>query len=446
MRVVKLSIVLILSFLMLTPAWAVLNIELTQGVRSAIPIAIMPFSNQQKLKVPGGVSLIDVMTNDLENSGQFNVKPVTGLVTKGASNPTTAAQLDFGFWRKQKVDDVVIGSVTPIAGGQYQISYQLVNLYSKSAATAKADPNQSILLSETVTTNAQGLRSVAHHISDAVYKKLTGVNGIFNTKIAYVLVKGVTAQNAKYSLMVADYDGFNPKALMVSNEPIMSPTWSPEGENIAYVSFEGDQAAIFQQNIATGQRQVLSQFPGINGAPAFSPDGKKLALVLTRTGNPKIYVMDLGSKKLTEITHGYSIDTEPAWAPDGKLLLFTSNRGGNPQIYRYNFASKVVQRLTFDGNYNARSSYLPSEKGMIMMHRATGLFGIASQDLQTGRVEELVQTGFDESPSVSPNGKMVLYATQYGGRGVLAEVSVDGQVKLRLPSGDGSVREPSWSP
>lgn len=418
-----------LGLLFFISAKAALNLELTQGVNAALPIIIVPFADEQK-NVPGDTTITAVMTNDLQNSGQFRViKP--GFL---ASKPSTLAEIDFEKWKKQGANDIVIGQVKP-TGNAFQVSFQLISVYSKQ-----------VLLNQSFTSNEAGLRGLAHHLSDMIYQKLTGVPGVFSTKIAYILVQRGPGEPGYYSLEVADADGFNPRTLLRSTLPIMSPTWSPNGQEIAYVSFEKHEAAIYLQNIYTGQRTRISAFPGINGAPAFSPDGKELALVLTRTGNPKIYLMNLTKKRLTQITHGYSIDTEPAFAPDGKSLIFTSNRGGTPQIYRYTFADKQITRLTFSGNYNARSAYLPSEQSIVMMHRQDDMFGIARQSLQTGRVTVLVQTGSDESPSLAPNGKMVLYATEYGGRGVLAMVSTDGRIKLRLPARNGNVQEPAWSP
>ena len=213
-----------------------------------------------------------------------------------------------------------------------------------------------------------------------------------------------------------------------------------------YGSFEGHRASVYWQDIATGKRRLLSRSPGINGAPAVSPDGKRLAIVLTKTGNPKVYVMDIASGSLQQITQGVSIDTEPSWSPDGKTLLLTSNRGGTPQIYQYNFSTKGIKRLTFDGNYNAKASFMPNQKTIVMMHRDRSLFGIARQDLVSGRLDVLTRSGSDESPSLSPNGKMVIYAMRQGQQGVLAVVSTDGMVKLRLPAQAGSVQEPAWSP
>ncbi|WP_259412002.1 Tol-Pal system beta propeller repeat protein TolB [Coxiella burnetii] len=426
-------IFLLITLLIFVPvSYGALDLELTKGVTAAIPIAIMPFAGPSVL-APGDETIPQVIKNDLQNSGQFRVTGSGNLDQTAAS----LEQIDYSYWRKQKVNALVVGAINPLGMRRYRVAFTLINVF---------DSNNR-LLSESFNVNAKELRNLAHHISDLIYQKLTGVRGVFSTKIAYVLVQASSENTAaKYTLEVADADGFNPQPLLVSDMPIMSPTWSPDGNKIAYVSFEGHRAAIYLQDLATGRRQRLSEAPGINGAPAFSPDGKQLALVLTKTGNPKIYILNLADGHLREITKGWSIDTEPAWSPDGKSLLFTSNRDGTPQIYNYSFADGSINRVTYRGDYNARPSFMPDGKSIIMMHRENGLFGIARQDLSTGQVQILSESGTDESPSLAPNGKMAIYAMEYGGRGVLAQVSIDGQIKLRLPARNGNVQEPAWSP
>ena len=424
-------------------AQAALDLELTQGVRSALPIAIVPFAHEQNTLAPGKQTVTQIMAHDLSNSGQFRI-----VAPKGAQTPAIPSAINFAYWRKKGANDIVIGSVRDIGLGRYQVSMQLLSLYNTAANAKTFNPANATLIDQSFVVRREGLRVLAHHLSDLIYQKLTGVPGIFNTKIAYILINRnpLKPQQATYRLDVSDIDGFQPETLLKQSAPIMSPTWSPNGKELAYVSFAGQHMAIYLQNIYTGKRRIVSQFPGINGAPAFSPNGKKMALVLTRTGNPKIYVMNLASGKLTQITHGYSIDTEPAWSDNGKALLFTSSRGGSPQIYSYTFATKKIQRLTFSGNYNARASFSPNEQAIVFMHRGAGMFSIARQNLQTGRVTELTRAANAESPSLAPNGKMVVYATNYSGRGVLAMVSIDGKIRLRLPAQNGSVQEPAWSP
>src|SRR3990167_2921281 len=420
MRVFFEKIVLLIAvFSFLTAAHAALHLELTQGMNAAIPIVITPFANQTN-NVPGNTTLSQVISNDLQNSGQFSV--------------TTS---------QKSANDLVTGQVRQIGPSRYQVSFQLVNLVPANTTDAT---NTTTLLNLSFTANQAGLRGLGHHISDLIYQKLTGVRGVFSTKIAYVLVQRYADRPSHYQLIVADQDGFNPQTLLNSEQPIMSPTWTPDGRELAYVSFEGHHASIYIQNLATGGRSIISRYPGMNNSPAFSPHGRRLALVLTVSGNPNVFVMDLAGRRLTQLTNDYSIDTEPTWAPDGNALFFTSNRAGGPEIYRYDFASRQVSRVTFDGNYNARACLTPDGKTLVMMHRDSGSFNIAKQDLSSGRMTTLTDGGSDDSPSLAPNGKMVLYGTRFAGREVLGLVSIDGRVKLRLPSQIGDVQDPSWSP
>lgn len=417
-----------------------LDIQLTQGVVQAIPVVIVPFANQPTL-ARSDQSFSAVIEHDLANTGQFRVVPST---TAAASISSAPSPETMAAWQQQHIHAVVEGTVQAIAGGRYQIYYRVLDLSVQENSGSSAEPT--VLAAASLTVDRAGLRHAAHTVSDAVYFQLTGVKGIFNTKIAYILVEPRSAQQTLYSLKLADQDGLNEQTLLRSYHPIMSPAWSPDGTQIAYVSFERNRASIYLQDIATGQRQLISRLPGVNGAPAFSPDGRQLALVLTKTGNPKIYTLDLASHALTQVTQGYSIDTEPAWSPDGQSILFTSSRGGNPQLYQVSVTGGAVERVTFSGNYNARGRFFPDGTAIVMMHRGSGLFGIAKQNLSDAETQVLVQSGADESPSLSPNGKMVLYATVIGGRGMLSVVSTDGRVRLRLPAKEGSVQEPAWSP
>jgi TolB protein len=407
--------------------FAILELEITQGVDNAMPIAVLPFVGQEAIKSADS-QITAVVGNDLKNSGRFRL----------ASAPKQATDaIDFEAWRAQKVEGVVVGQVKLLSNGQFQVAFKLFDIYNKSK-----------LLENEFTVKPEQLRKLAHHISDMIYQQLTGDRGVFSTKIAYILVSERHGRHAKYKFQVADSDGYNPRTLLVSNFPLMSPAWSPDSKKIAYVSFEGNRAAIYVQDIASGARRILSKFPGINGAPAWSPDGRKMALVLTQTGYPKIYILDLATNRLERITDEWYSDTEPNWSPDGRSLIFTSDRGGigNPQIYRINIDSKQVERITFSGSYNARAAFTANGKAIVMLHKEGNMFSIAEQDLQSSRVTVLSQFGFNESPSIAPNGKMVVYATNYNGRGMLAEVSIDGRVKLLLPAGEGEVQEPAWSP
>lgn len=407
---------LIIFTLMAFPAQAELYMELTQGVNQAIPIEITNFSGPLVL-APGGKTVDEVVRNDLRNSGQF-------LVVTAQSGADYSLQ----------------GSITAVDADNYAVSVQLKSTFGSSSA------GSSVLFQKVFQVPKTDLRQLAHTISDLVYQQLTGVRGIFNTKIAYVLRQWPTNADPIYAIEVADEDGFNPQTLLVSPEPIMSPVWSPNGKELAYVSFEDHKASIFLQDIHTGERRLITSFDGINGAPAFSPDGSQMAVVLTKSGNPKIYTVDLATLQLQQITDGYAIDTEPRFAANGRSLLFTSDRGGSPQIYQYDLTSRKITRLTYQGNYNARGSFSPDGRSIVVMHRENGAFSIAKQDLASGQVQILTNSGVDESPSLAPNGKMVLYATEYQGRGVLAVVSIDGRVKVRLPARAGTVQEPAWSP
>lgn len=422
-------------------AFATLNIEITQGAQGAIPIAVVPFAGQTDQQAPNNVS--SVITADLQNSGRFK------LMSSGQMRqmPASAAAVDFNYWQKQNINDLVVGSIKSLGGDQYQVSFQLINPYSAKAQAKNAAPvwQNSVLLSKSFTVNNSELRGLAHHISDLIYQNLTGVRGIFSTRIAYVIVQRGARAN-QYTLEASDYDGYNPRTLLRSGQPIMSPAWSPDGRRLAYVSFEDGSSAIYIQDVATGSRQRLPNFPGVNGAPAWSPYNSRLAFVLSKTGYPKIYMMNLATRSVTQLTQGESIDTEPSWAPDGHSIIFTSSRGGGPQIYQLTIPGGSIQRLTYHGNYNATASFTPDGTSIVMLNGAQNNYNVAIQNLQTGQFRLLTNSGWNQSPSIAPNGQMVVYATKVNGRGVLGMVSTDGRVRLMLPARDGNVREPAWSP
>ena len=308
-------------------------------------------------------------------------------------------------------------------------------------------PKQERLLGLAITGQRSDLRGVGHQVADLIYEKITGVRGAFWTRIAYVTAAGVSP-NISYALMVADSDGYNPQVLVRSREPLLSPSWSPDGKKLAYVSFERGDSAIYIQEIATGSRQVVSNRKGINGAPAFSPDGSKLALTLSYLGNPDIFVMDLGSRETKRLTNHFSIDTEAQWMPDGQTLVFTSDRSGKPQLYQVSASGGDATRLTFQGEYNAKSSISYDGKMFAMAQGTGNVYRIAVLDRSTGAgtMKPISPGSVDESPSFAPNGSMLLYAATDGPRGVLYAVSADGRVRQRLVLADGDVREPSWGP
>lgn len=435
---------LLLPLFLTTTSHAALEIHLTRGIESSIPIAVIPFAGQTTSHQDPN-NMTQVISNDLKNSGQFKIMPVP----KGHT-PSNAEQVDFQYWQKQGVDNIIVGSVKPTGSGNLHVEFQLLSAYPNQAndqlISSAPAWQKTIILSQNFSSKGQQLRPLAHHISDLVYENLTGNRGVFSTKIAYVVAQQSAKKQDQYALEVSDIDGYGPQPLLKSNEPIMSPKWSPDGRRLAYVSFEQDNPVVYVQDVASGQRQVVSNSPGLNSAPAWSPDGSSLALVLTKTGAPKIFVLDVASRKTLQITQGPAIDTEPLWTPDGKSILFTSNRGGAPQVYRADLASKKVQRVTFQGNYNASPSLSPSGQELAVLNGGSNGFNIAVQDMSSGRFNIVTRSGGTQSPSIAPNGKMIVFATGSDGKGVLGMVSSDGRVSLRLPSRQGDVREPAWGP
>jgi len=433
----KLINLFLLIFTTIVPysAYAILSMELTRGVAGAIPIAIVPFVLPGDNTLPQDVS--GIITSDLQNSGRFKV------YGKSALNqfPSEANQVSTDYFKRLGTNNVVVGKIVALDGHRYQVSVQLLDIFRDQGAS-------NVVLSKKYTISANEMRALAHHISDLIYEQITGVRGIFSTKIVYVVVQRSADASTRYLLEVADQDGYNPRPLLNSPEPIMSPAWSPNGKQIAYVSFENKQAGIYIEDVAIGTRRLLSEFPGINGAPSWSHDGKRLALVLSKDGAPNIYIMDIATRRLSKVTHDFYINTEPAWSPDGKSLVYTSNRsGGLPQIYQLNLASGLSSRVSFDGDYNARASYTRDGKNIVMIHRVSGIYNIGILDLDSGTIRVLNSTvGDSSSPSVAPNGSMVLYDTFYNGRNVLGMVSSDGRVQLRMPARSGDAQDPAWSP
>ena len=419
-----LSAVLVVTAL---SARADLTIEITQGMDNPTAIAVVPFAWQGPAAAPEDIA--GVVDGDLARSGQF--APVGRADMLG--RPSTEAEVFYRDWRAIDTEYLLIGRVS--VAGQMRIEYELFDVMRQTKVHSGVEVGP-----------ANEARMLGHRVADAVYEKLTGIRGAFATRLLYVSVTRVPGGKDYSRLTLADSDGARPIVLLESREPLLAPAWSPDGKQIAYVSFETSRPAIYRQDLATGAREQLTNFKGLNGAPAWSPDGNTMAMVLSKDGSPDIYLMDLATKRLTRITRHYAIDTEPAWMPDGKSLLFTSDRGGRPQIYRYDLRTGTTQRVTFEGTYNARARVAQDGRNVVMVHQQDGRFHIALLDLVTNRVQVLTSTELDESPSIAPNGSMLLYATKYADRGILAAVSVDGGVKFRLPAREGDVREPAWSP
>ncbi|HEY5803884.1 MAG TPA: Tol-Pal system beta propeller repeat protein TolB, partial [Lysobacter sp.] len=406
-----------------------LEIDIVGGNAAALPIAVVPMPYQGSGTAPE-TDLAQVVSADLARSGQFRPLPEKDIIEK----PSKGGEINYPTWRALNQDFIVVGRVLDAGAGSYRLEYELFDV-----------AKQQRLLGFALTARANAMRDVAHQVADAVYEKITGIRGAFFTRIAYVTATG-TGKGAQYALMVADSDGFNPQTVVRSPEPLLSPSWSPDGSRLAYVSFEGGNSSIYIQNITSGSRELIAKFRGINGAPAFSPDGRRLALTLSRSGNPEIYVMDLGSKALTQLTNHFSIDTEPSWSADASTIYFTSDRGGRPQIYSVPSSGGSATRVTFQGSYNASASISADGKKIATAQGAGNTYRIAMMDstLGSARWSTLSPGSLDESPSFAPNGAMILYAAREGRRGVLYAVSSDARVRQRLVLADGDVREPAW--
>ncbi|WP_271408828.1 Tol-Pal system beta propeller repeat protein TolB [Pseudomonas sp. Q1-7] len=405
---------------------------ITSGTDRATPIAVVPFGWQGGTVLPTDMS--DVIGNDLRNSGYFEPIPRQNMI----SLPTQASEVIYRDWKALGAQYVLVGSIVP-AGGRLQVQFALFNVTTEQQVMAG-----------NVSGSTDQLRDMAHYIADQSFEKLTGIKGAFSTRMLYVTAERFSVNNTRYTLQRSDYDGQRAVTLLQSREPILSPRYAPDGRRIAYVSFEQKRPRIFIQHIDTGRREQITNFEGLNGAPAWSPEGNRLAFVLSKDGNPEIYVMDLGSRQLRRVTNNMSIDTEPFWGADGQTLYFTSDRAGKPQIYKASINGGEPQRVTFTGNYNANPKLSADEKMLVMIHRQDGFtnFKVAAQDLtRTGSAPRILSgTTLDDSPTVAPNGTMLIYATRQQGGGVLMLVSTNGRVRVPIPTVQGDIREPSWSP
>ncbi|HDS1818981.1 TPA: Tol-Pal system protein TolB [Pseudomonas putida] len=406
------------------------NILVTSGSDRATPIAVVPFGLQGGSVLPEDMA--DIIGNDLRNSGYYSPIPRQNMI----SQPSQASEVIFRDWKALGAQYVMVGSIVP-SGGRLQVQYALFNVATEQQ-----------VLTGSVAGSVDQLRDMSHYIADQSFEKLTGIKGAFSTRMLYVTAERFSTNNTRYTLQRSDYDGARAVTLLQSREPILSPRFAPDGKRIAYVSFEQKRPRIFVQHIDTGRREQVTNFEGLNGAPAWSPDGSRLAFVLSKDGNPDIYVMNVASRQISRVTAGPGINTEPFWGKDGNTLYFTSDRGGKPQIYKQSVSGGSAERVTFVGNYNANPKLSADEKTLVMIHRQQGFtnFKVAAQDLQRGSVKILSETSLDESPTVAPNGTMLIYATRQQGRGVLMLVSLNGRVRLPLPTAQGEVREPSWSP
>lgn len=412
------------------PSRAELQIDITKGVTDPIPVAIVPFA--RSVPTDAGVDVAALVQRDLEGSGRFRGMERRDML----SSPSRSQEVQLSDWRTARNDYILVGRVFPASANEVVVEYELVNLL-----------NGQKVLDQRVSVAPSSLRYGAHLVADAVFEKITGTRGAFATRIAYVLVDGAPPAQ-RYQLTIADADGENQRVVLESSQPIMSPSWSPDGQWLAYVSFESRNSAVFVQRVRTGERRQVSARPGINGAPSFSPDGSKLALTLSgSSGNVDVFVLDLGNQGLTRLTEDPAIDTEPTWSPDGRSIYFTSDRAGGPQVYRVAAqGGEAPRRVSFGVPYASRPRLSPDGQQLAMAVRDGGAYRIAVQDLSGGPLRVLSRGNLDESPSFAPNGAQLIYAGRERGQGVLQIVSVDGQVTQRLRVDRGNVREPVWGP
>ena len=421
------SCLFVFGLFLTTTSSAQLEIQVTRGIDNPTSIAIAPFAWDGLGSAP--TDFAQIVDSDLARSGQFSPVSRRDML----SLPAEREEIFYRDWRAISTRYLVIGRVSQ--GTQLRIDFSLhdvergVELFSSQVVSAESEA-----------------RMAAHRVADAIYEKLTGIPGAFATRLIYVSVTRNPDGKDFYRLTVADADGRRPIVLLEGRDPILAPSWSPDGKEVAYVSFESSRPAIYRQVLATGEREQLTNFQGLNNSPVWSPDGKSMALVLSKDGSPDIYLLDLETKQFQRLTRHYGIDTEPTWMPDGQSLLFTSDRGGRPQIYRYELVTGKVERVTFEGRYNARARVAEDGRNVALVHQRKGRFHIAVFDLVTERLTVLTETSLDESPSIAPNGSLVIYATKRGERSVLGAVAVDGGVKFSLPARSGSVQEPAWSP
>lgn len=422
------SLVALILCLVSFPALAVLEIQITQGIDDGRPIAIIPFVFEGTGAPP--VDIAAIVRADLQRSGSFSPMEFDQLPHR----PAEAQEVDFEQWRQLGQESLLIGKLKQTGGGEYAVSFELFETIGGRS-----------LLTFSLPGRQDNLRRMAHQVADMVYETLTGIRGAFNTSVAYIDVEGAPGRQF-FALEIADSDGHDAKRVLSSTEPLLSPAWSPDGARVAYVSFENGRPEIFVQHLEQGSRIKVSGRAGLNSAPAWSPRGDQLVVTLSPDGDPDLFLLRLADQSLTRLTDTQGIDTEPAWSPDGQWIYFTSDRSGQPQIYRVPAAGGRAVRISFEGNYNAAADVSPDGRHLALVHGMNGQFRIAVMDLKSGVLRVLTDGGLDESPSFAPNGSMIIYATESGGRGVLAAVSRDGRYKQELISQSGNIREPVWSP
>ncbi|MGC8119159.1 Tol-Pal system beta propeller repeat protein TolB [Marinobacter sp. VGCF2001] len=418
---------LLVCLLLPLSARAELLIRITEGAGSAIPIAVVPFAESGSL--PAGDKVSRIIQADLTMSGEFRPLPPSKML----SLPSERSEVYFRDWRLLGQRYVLVGQLSR-NGDRVQARYELFDVNQEKR-----------ILGETAAVPANNMRSLGHHISDRVYEAVTGAPGVFSTKLAFITVVGEGDQT-RYRLQVSDVDGKRAKIRLESREPILSPAWSPDGSKLAYVSFETGKPVIFVHELATGERQKVADFRGLNSAPAWSEDGRSLLMTLSRDGNAEIYQMELSTRNLTRLTDHWAIDTEAAWDHADRGIYFTSDRSGGPQIYHMERPGAEPRRMTFGSRYNARPRPSPTGDYVYYVHQRDGGFHIARTNLENGEETVITRTGSDESPSVAPNGKLLIYATRQNGNDVLTVVSADGGAAYSLPASEGEVREPAWGP
>jgi TolB protein len=413
-----------------SPLKAELLIEITKGSEEAIPIAVVPFTNRTNQALTANVS--SIISANLERSGDF----ASLSTSKMLSLPEKSSDVYYRDWRLLNQSFVLVGQIsTDALGKRFHVQYELMDVY-----------NQKRIIGELISSDASGMRQLAHRISDKVYEAITGIRGAFSTKIAYVTMAFKSEGELEYRLQLADADGQRPQTLLKSAEPVLSPTWSNDGKRLSYVSFETGRPAIYIQDLGSGEHTKLTAFKGLNSSPMWSPDDKKLLMTLSKDGNAELYAYHIASKSIERLTNHYGIDTEGSWSRDGKSIVFTSNRSGAPQIYEMDLRDRQPRRLTFQGRYNSRPRYSWDGEKIYFVHRSSKDYHIASMNADGSDQYLLTDTPLDESPSISPNGQMIIYATKHRGKGVLGVVSVDGDSSYFLPSSYGEVKEPAWSP